>query len=286
MNSEKFLDVLKMIMVIHECNMKIINELLLIFFQIGEKTDLKNFIYLFSFSKLREIFNIFKMNGFDYIHEIIIRLLRQIIIRKLNSNINNNILIHNNNNNSDPQKHKRKPSSIRPFLVTEEKINLNKNFKENISTEESEQDPVYSISNDEFAEINIIFLNALQFMKNKINMFGEFIKNPKNAVNFVTNINFICDSLLAVIGKKPKKVAIIHNLKLVENFLSVVFLINEYKFFFEMERFYATNDPNLVNNKVLVLRMMHNIQRLTKSLKDVNTQSKVLLVILLIEDLV
>lgn len=258
--------------------MKIINQLLLTFFQIGEKTELKNFIYLFSFSKLREIFNIFKMHGFDYIHEIIIRLLRQMITRKLNinNNPNNNNNNLNNTNNSDTQKNKKRHSSNKLSLTAaEEKNNLKKNFKENISTEESEHDPMYSISNDEFAEINFIFLNALQFMKNKINMFGEFIKNPKNAVNFVTNINFMCDSLLAVISKKPKKVAIMQNLKLVENLLNLVLLINEHKFLFEMERFYASNDPNLVNNKVLVLRMMHNVQKLTKSLKDINPQAKV-----------
>lgn len=267
MISEKFLDILKMILVIHECNMKIINQLLLIFFQIGEKAELNSFTYLFSFSKLREIFNIFKMNGFDYIHEIIIRLLRQIVTRKLNTNLisNNSSNNNSNSNNAGQFKYKRKQSFRKN--VSEEK---------NVSTEESEQDHIYSISNDEFAEINFIFLNALQFMKNKINMFGEFIKNPKNIINFVSNINFMCDSLVSVLAKKLKKAAIMHNLKLVENFLNVVLLMNEYKFFFEMERFYSNSDPNLVNNKVLVLKMIHNIHKLTKSLKEINAQTKVL----------
>jgi len=250
--------------------MKIINELLLIFFQIGEKTDLKSFIYLFSFRKLREIFNIFKMYGFDYIHEIIIRLLRQIISRILNAANTNDISINSNSSLSKICKQ----NSNKPTNEAEENNNSNKKFKEDL-TEESEQDPVYCLSNDDFAEINFIFLNALQFMKNKINMHGEFIKNPKNAINFVTNINFMCDSLLAVIGKKQKKVVIIQNLKMVENFLSVILLMNEHKFFFEMERFYAPSDPNLVNNKVIVLRMLHNMLRLTTSQKDVYPQAKV-----------
>jgi len=253
--------------------MKIINELLLIFFQIGEKTELKNFIYLFSFSKLREIFNIFKMNGFDYIHEIIIRLLKQIIIRKLSTNNINNSNSDTPNNNSDQLKSKRKTNLNMPL---EQKHFSNKSIKANVSTEESEQDPIYSITNDEFAEINFIFLNALQFMKSKINIFGDYFKNPKNVINFVTNINFMCDSLLAVIGKKPKNAAIMQNLKLVESFLTLVLSINEHKFFFEMERFYSNNDPNLVNNKVLVLKMIHNIHKLTKSLKEIDIQAKVL----------
>ncbi len=251
-----------MILVIHECNMKIVNELMLIFFQLEEKIELNNFISLFPFNKLREIFNIFKMNGFDYIHQIIIRLLKQIIIRKVN--------------HFEENKYKKNLISIE----NSEKENFfhynNLNLNEIVySAKETEIDSAYSISNEDFAEINIILLNAIQFMKNKIIMYPEFAKSAKNVINFITNINFMFDSLITVIRIKPNNINIMQNLKLVENFINLVLVMNEFKLFFDMERYFAFIDPNLVNNKVLVLKMLLNIQKVTKILKEMNPKQKV-----------
>lgn len=280
LNSEKFLNILKMIMVIHECNMKIINELLLIFFQIGEKAELKSFLCLFSFRKLREIFNIFKMNGFDYIHEIIIRLLRHIIIRKLNSNNPNNLETSNSKklsaNKNEPKNENKK------FLfknLSNQSINNSINDSNNkiyISTEENEIDSIYSITNDDFAEINFILLTALQFINNKINMYPELLRNAKSIINLITNLNFMLDSLLNVISKMPNKIKIIQNIKLLDSFLNLICLLNEKKFFSEMERFYSSNDPNLVNNKVIALKLFSNIQKLSRSIKESHQQFKVI----------
>ena len=212
-------------------------------------------------NKLRDIFNIFKTNGFDYIHEIIIRLLKQIITRKFNTNF------------SEISKNKKKIIGIKN-ISSEEKIRSNKN-KVNLSTEENEMDPLYSLSNEEFAELNLIFLNALQFMKNKIVLINDFLKHPKLIINYITNLNFMFDSLLIVIGKKPKKVAIMQNFKLLENFLNLVLILNEAKFFFEMEKYFSRSDPVLINNKVLILKMFHNVFKLTKISKDVIPSSTV-----------
>ena len=98
LTSEKFLKVINMVMLIHGCNMKIMTEIFLIFYQIGERTDLKNHSFLFTFKRLRENFNIFKLNGFDYFHEVIIRLLKHIVLRKINSNpIGERAMISNKN---------------------------------------------------------------------------------------------------------------------------------------------------------------------------------------------
>jgi len=279
LNSEKFLNVLKMIMVIHECNMKIINELLLIFFQIGEKAEFKNFIFLFSFRKLWEIFNIFKMNGFDYTHEIIIRLLRHIIIRKLNSN-NPNITETSNSKKLSSKKNEqnKEKNSLLFKCTSNQSINNSINDSNNKiynSTEENEIDSIYSITNDEFAEINFIVLTALQFINNKLNMYPDLFRNAKSLINIITNMNFMFDCLITVITKMSNKIKIIQNIKLLDNFLNLVCLLNEKKFFSEMERFFSSNDPNLVNNKVIALKLFSNIQKLSKSLKDSQQQFKV-----------
>lgn len=247
--------------------MKIINELFLIFFQIGDKTELKNFAYLISFRRIREIFNIFKMNGFDYIHEIIIRLLKQIVTRKVNS--------LQNCNNSDSEKRLikvLKHPSLEDMNVNVSNISKSSNnltIEENDNSSSINDFAVHTLNNEDFTEVNIIFSSALQFIKNKITLFSDMVKFPKQLANIIANINFMLETLIIVVAKMPRKVCIIYNIKLIENFLATLMILNDNnKFIFEMERFFGRNDPNLVNNKVLVLKILQNISKLSQILKE------------------
>lgn len=81
-NSEKFIDIFKKIIRIHDCNNIIITHIFTILSLLLKNIDLENINSIISFQRLREIFTIFKMNGFDQIHESIINLLKGILLKK------------------------------------------------------------------------------------------------------------------------------------------------------------------------------------------------------------
>lgn len=66
----------------HDCNMKIMTNLFSILCLLNDKIESNNLCSLFSFSKLREIFSIFKYNGYEIIHELIIHLIRNLTVKK------------------------------------------------------------------------------------------------------------------------------------------------------------------------------------------------------------
>ena len=78
--NEEFYKASIKILKIHQCNMKIMSKILSLIFYI--KTD--KYLSLISFNYLKNIFNIYKINGFDLIHEVILYLLKIIIINKIN----------------------------------------------------------------------------------------------------------------------------------------------------------------------------------------------------------
>lgn len=281
LTSEKFLKIINMVMLIHGCNMKIMTEIFLIFYQIGERTDLKNHIFLFSFKRLREVFNVFKLNGFDYIHEVIIRLLKHIVIRKIVSNPlaedrKRNSMLKNLSNNKPISNNNLFGTNIINSSNDQSFSGNNNTLNNNVSTEDNESiDSIYFISNDDIAEINLIILNALQFIKTRINLFYELLKYPKQIVNIITNINIVLDTLDIILSKKPKRILITFNFKIFEILFSLVFLLNEMKFITEMERFFSRSDPNLINNKTLILKMLTGILKLKKYLKELNSSSMV-----------
>jgi hypothetical protein len=281
--------------------MKIMTQIFLIFYQLGERTDLKNHIFLFPFKRLREVFNIFKLNGFDYIHEVIIRLLKNIIIRKINSNpienikkktTENNSLkkfnannTNNNANNTNTINTNKNNNSIdqnQSILNTNNNLNTLAN---NVSTEDKEDneaiDSIYSLSNEEVAEINIIILNVFQFIKARINLFSELLKHPKQIINIITNMNIALDTMDFVLTKKSKRILITFNFKIFDILFNLVYLLNENKFITEMERFFSRNDPNLINNKNLVIKMLFGIFKLQRYLKEINCTLMVIKIFLL-----
>ena len=106
-------------------------------------------------------------------------------------------------------------------------------------------------------------------------MFYELLKYPKQIVNVITNINIILDTLDFVLSKKPKRILVTFNFKIFDAIFNLVFLLNETKFISEMERFFSRNDPNLINYKTLVLKMLTGILKLQKCLKEINANSMV-----------
>ena len=235
---------MKMIISIHSCNMKILNEIFLIFYQIGDKADFNSFLYLFPFNKLNEIFNLYILNGFDYIHEIIIRIIKYIINKKQNF----------------LKKHVDEKKNTDHFSFIEEIIEI--------------------ISNEEFIEINFIFINALLLMKNKINTL-DISKHPKQLVNFLINGNFMLDILVIILNNQCTKIIIVQNLKTFEFFLNFLLYFNKTNFFSEFEGYFSRNDPNLVNNKVLVLKILSNIVKIMRIIKEKIPEDLVIFILIL-----
>jgi hypothetical protein len=75
-------DVFKKILRIHDCNCLIMSNLLAIIYNLVDFIDADCLFHILSFQRLREIFSIFKMNGFDQIHEVILHLVKSMLIKK------------------------------------------------------------------------------------------------------------------------------------------------------------------------------------------------------------
>jgi hypothetical protein len=75
-------EIFKKILRIHDCNSLIMSSLLATLYNIIDHIEPENLFYILSFQRLREIFGIFKMNGFDQIHEVILHLVKGILMKK------------------------------------------------------------------------------------------------------------------------------------------------------------------------------------------------------------
>jgi hypothetical protein len=87
-------EILKKIIRIHDCNSLIMSSLLATLYNLIDFIDTECLFYILNFQRLREIFSIFKMNGFDQIHEVILHLVKGMLVKK-NEQIKKDIHITN-----------------------------------------------------------------------------------------------------------------------------------------------------------------------------------------------
>lgn len=128
--SHIFFEATRKILNIHDCNLKIMTKILsTIFYLKSEK-----FYTLLSISKLKNLFMLFKNNGFDLIHEVIIFLFKSIIANRINSYhklnpINNYMRNHSMTLRSEIRRSKEKSSSASPNFNKSKSLKSNQNKK-------------------------------------------------------------------------------------------------------------------------------------------------------------
>jgi hypothetical protein len=82
LKQDKFKEVLKQIITVHNCNSAIMTNIIFIIYHLIEYTDIDDILTIISFSILRNLFINFQLNSFDVIHEAIIYLIKGILVKK------------------------------------------------------------------------------------------------------------------------------------------------------------------------------------------------------------
>lgn len=229
-NTENFMTVIYIIIHTHECNMKIMTSIFSIICLINDKIEFENFYSLFSFQKLREIFNIYKMNGFEMIHEIIIHITRNLINKK--------------------QEFIKKTNSSK-LVENQEEVNSH-----------------ILLGDDEVLEILLIYLNSIQWMKNRISAITDLKKSSKYIFNIINNIFIICNVIVIIIENNPLKIQVINNFRLIDCIINIILMIKESGLYTSIDTIQSVHDMTALSNKVLILKKIFFCNKIIKMTKS------------------
>jgi hypothetical protein len=92
LKQDKFKEVIKQIVNVHNCNSGIMTNIIFIIYHLIEFTDLDDILGIINFNVLRKLFTNFQ-SGFDVIHEAIIYLIKGILVKR--STLETNIMLYN-----------------------------------------------------------------------------------------------------------------------------------------------------------------------------------------------
>jgi len=241
--TENFMTIIYIIIHTHECNMKIMNNIFSILCLVNDKIEYEDFYSLISFQKLREIFSIYKMVGFEMIHEIIIHITRILINKK------------------------------QDFIKQSNKVKINKNsIKKN-----EDKNSILLITDDEVLEILLIYLNSIQSMKNRISAIQDLKKSVKYIFNIINNIFIICNVVVIILENNQDKVQIINNFRLLDLIINIIYTIKDTGFYKDIDRIQGAHDLTSVSNKVLILKKIYFCNKIIKMIKNKVSSFKVFL---------
>jgi hypothetical protein len=82
LKQDRFKQVLKEMLKTHDCNSLIMTNLLNILINLLDFIEIEELFHIVNFTNLKDIFNTFKVNGFDLIHDSTISLIKAILIKK------------------------------------------------------------------------------------------------------------------------------------------------------------------------------------------------------------
>jgi hypothetical protein len=246
-NTDKFAEVLKKIIRIHDCNSIIMSNILSTLFNLIDYMDIKNLLYIVSIQRLKEVFNIFKMTGFDFIHESIINLIKAILLKKSErSSQRRTSLVGTGTNESNY----RTTMDVNGSIIT-------------------------NISDEEYMDIIIIFSNALIFIRNKIMML-DFFKLSK-WIYAVMNHLYTISNIINNTNQRilPKMINFIAEKKICEFLTECLSCLSDKKIFVGIDTAFEILDPNLIKIKIMIFRTIFHVLGLIKMLKDLNPDTLV-----------
>jgi hypothetical protein len=94
---DRFKEALKEILKTHDCNSLIMTNVFCILYHILNSIELDELFQIVSFSKMKDVFIMFKLNGFDLVHEAIIYLTKAVLVKNSTlsqkTNSPNNLLV-------------------------------------------------------------------------------------------------------------------------------------------------------------------------------------------------
>jgi len=234
-NTENFMTIIYIIIHTHECNMRIMTSLLSMICLINDKIDYENFCSLFSFQKLRDIFNLYKMIGFEMIHEIIIHITRNLIMKK--------------------EEYLKKINSIK---------NHNNNKINNFNKTSGYKNIGFFLDDDEVLEVSVIYLNSIQLMKDRISSIQDLKKSSKYIFNIINNIFIICNVVFVILENNQQKIQIIDNFRLTDCIINIILMIQDTKLYSDIDCFQSAQEINSLTNKVLILKKIFYCNKIIK----------------------
>lgn len=233
----------------HDCNMKIMTNLFSILCLLNDKIECNNLCSLFSFSKLREIFGIYKNNGYEIVHELIIHIIRNLVNKK---------------------------QEIMKLLDSPENKNL-QNGEEDENLEKENKSSEYFLTEDQILEILLIFINSIQLMKNRVIMLNDLKRSNRIMINIINNIFIICTIIMLIIENNPNKIQIVNNFRVIDYIINLIIIIKEKGYYNNIEEIYFSSDPySSVSNKILILKKIFFINKILQAAKAKIPQSKVI----------
>jgi len=238
-NSENFMTSIYIIIHTHDCNMKIMTNLFSILCLLNDKIECNNLCSLFSFSKLREIFSIYKNNGYDIIHELIIHLIRN---------------------------------------LTNKKQEITKLLNSPENDKDKNNDSEYFLTEDQILEILLIFINSIQLMKNKILMIQDMKRSNRIMLNIVNNIFIICTVIMQIIENNSSRIQIVNNFRVIDYIINIIIIIKEKGYYNNVEENQNSPDPTAsISNKILILKKIFFINKIVQAIKGKISQIQVIL---------
>jgi len=169
------------------------------------------------------------MNGFEMIHEIIIHITRNLVTKK------------------------------QEFLKKENNANIIENA--------DEPNNLVLLSDDEVLEILLIYLNSIQWMKNRISGIQDLKKSSKYIFNIINNIFIICNVFVIIIENNLQKIQLINNFRLIDCIINIILIIKDTGLYKEIDALQGAQDMTALSNKVLILKKIFFCNKIIKYTK-------------------
>lgn len=279
-NTDKFLDILKRIIRIHDCNSVIMTNIFSSLYNLIDHIQIENLMSIISFQRLREVFNIFKLAGFDTIHEASIHLVKGILIKKTDKIVKKNSLVSNMNNMGSNDTNKSVIESKGGAVGgvnnnTNSAINDAGNNPGAVNNVPILMSPITHITDEEYTEMITIFSHALIFMRNKV-LLLDFFRLSKwvySVMSYLYTISHIINNINP--HNLPKMINILTEKRISELIVECLFSVADKKIFIGIDNAYDILDPNLINIKIMIFRAIFHCLSLVKTLRDISEKTLV-----------
>jgi len=251
-----FKEVFKVMLKVHDCNGLIMTNITSILNSSLEFFEVEELFQIINFSKLRDIFTSFKLNGFDNIHESIILLIKAILLKKSNL-ANSSIVISSNNNQSIPNLNNPNNNNYNNTCNNQEKSNL-------------------SLEDRDYADIIVIFSHAVQIMHTRLLML-DFMKIAKGLYNILTHLYTICNIINNINEKNARTAHILCIEKKIHgSIIDCLGCLNDKKIFSAIDNGLDKYETNSLNTKMIIFRTVYHCIVFVQMLNGIDTNVMVL----------
>jgi len=149
-------------------------------------------------------------------------------------------------------------------LVTKKQEFLKKVNNTNLIEIAEELNSTALLADEEVLEILLIYLNSIQWMKNRISAIQELKKSSKYIFNIINNIFIICNVSVIILENNPHKIQVFNNFRLIDCIINIILMIKETGLYSEVDAVQGVQDMTALSNKVLILKKIFFCNKIIK----------------------